>query len=80
VGEKVRIMLVDDHEDVRRGLAALISAEEDLEVAILRVLTDADLRRRLREQGLLRAGDFSWERAARETSRVYETVAGAGGS
>ncbi|GAC1623605.1 MAG: glycosyltransferase family 1 protein [Chloroflexota bacterium] len=69
-------------EEVGGGacLAVEPGSEEDLEVAILRVLTDADLRRRLREQGLLRAGDFSWERAARETSRVYETVAGAGGS
>jgi len=30
--EKIRIMLVDDHEVVRKGLAALIEAEEDLEV------------------------------------------------
>lgn len=32
VNEKIRIMLVDDHEVVRRGLAALIEPEEDLEV------------------------------------------------
>src|SRR5438105_170188 len=30
--EKIRIMLVDDHEVGRKGLAALIEAEEDLEV------------------------------------------------
>lgn len=30
--EKIRVMLVDDHEVVRKGLAALIEAEEDLEV------------------------------------------------
>jgi two-component system, NarL family, response regulator DevR len=30
--EKIRVMLVDDHEVVRRGLSALIEAEEDLEV------------------------------------------------
>ena len=32
MADKVRIMLVDDHEVVRKGLAALISAEEDMEV------------------------------------------------
>jgi DNA-binding NarL/FixJ family response regulator len=32
MGDKVRVMLVDDHEVVRRGLAALIDAEDDLEV------------------------------------------------
>jgi len=32
VSDKIRVMLVDDHEVVRRGLAALIEAEEDLEV------------------------------------------------
>lgn len=32
VSEPIRVMLVDDHEVVRRGLAALIEAEEDLEV------------------------------------------------
>ncbi len=31
-GEKVRVMLVDDHEVVRRGLSALIEAQPDLEV------------------------------------------------
>ena len=32
MADKVRIMLVDDHEVVRKGLAALITAEEDMEV------------------------------------------------
>ena len=30
--EKIRVMLVDDHEVVRKGIVALIEAEEDLEV------------------------------------------------
>jgi glycosyltransferase involved in cell wall biosynthesis len=41
------------------------------------VLVDGDLRRLLCEKGLVRAEQFSWERAARETVRVYERVMGA---
>ncbi|HLV76119.1 LuxR family two component transcriptional regulator [Actinomadura hallensis] len=35
VGEKkpIRVFLVDDHEVVRRGVAALLSAEDDIEIA-----------------------------------------------
>jgi len=38
------------------------------------VLADEELRRMLREKGLARAAQFSWERTARETVRVYERV------
>lgn len=38
------------------------------------VLSDEGLRRMLREKGLVRAAQFSWERTARETVRVYERV------
>jgi two-component system response regulator DevR len=30
--EKLRVMLVDDHEVVRQGLRSLLEAEDDLEV------------------------------------------------
>jgi glycosyltransferase involved in cell wall biosynthesis len=40
--------------------------------ALEAVLSDAGLRRRLREAGLRRAAQFSWERTARETLAVYE--------
>lgn len=42
--------------------------------AIQRVLSDANLRQDLRAKGLEQAARFTWERAARETLRVYETV------
>lgn len=38
------------------------------------VLVDEELWRRLREKGLVRAAQFSWERTARETLRIYERV------
>jgi len=38
------------------------------------VLTDAALRRSLRERGLERAAQFSWDRTARETVAVYRRV------
>lgn len=50
------------------------SIEEMAEV-IRRGLEDSDLRSRLRTSGLARAAEFSWERSARETLRVFaETV------
>jgi glycosyltransferase involved in cell wall biosynthesis len=42
--------------------------------AIERVLDDRLHRGRLRDQGLSRAGEFSWQRTAEETARVYRDV------
>ena len=42
--------------------------------AVRRVLLDANLRRELRGQGLARAAEFTWERAARLTVEVYRHV------
>ncbi len=42
--------------------------------AMEEVSTDLELRQRLREKGLARAREFSWERAARETLRLLEAV------
>lgn len=38
------------------------------------LLRDEELRRSLRRKGLKRVADFSWQRAARETSAVYKHV------
>jgi len=52
---------------------------EEMGETIRRALEDSDLRDRLRRKGLIRAGDFSWERCALETLRVFrETVAESG--
>jgi glycosyltransferase involved in cell wall biosynthesis len=44
--------------------------------AILQLLNDGDLRARLREAGLRRACDFTWERTARLTLDVYRRSIG----
>jgi glycosyltransferase involved in cell wall biosynthesis len=48
----------------------------ELAEAMAGVLHDAQLQRRLRHKGLERAAEFSWERCARETLKVYEQVLG----
>jgi glycosyltransferase involved in cell wall biosynthesis len=42
--------------------------------AMLRCLTDATLRQELRQRGLRRAAQFSWERTAREVLAQYQQV------
>ncbi len=44
---------------------------DELTVAMWRVLNDSALRVQMREKGLVQAGLFSWERAARETMEIY---------
>jgi glycosyltransferase involved in cell wall biosynthesis len=61
------------------GDAALLvdpQNDEEITVALWRVLTDASLRAGLREKGLQRAAAFSWERAAELTMEVYLQAAG----
>ncbi|WP_447973265.1 glycosyltransferase family 4 protein [Nitrospira sp. Kam-Ns4a] len=59
------------------GDAALLVDPSDTEgfaKAIERVLSDPALRRDLRERGLGRAAQFTWDRTARETVAVYRRV------
>ena len=48
---------------------------EEMAVEMERALTDAGLRKELREAGLRRASEFSWQRCAQETLRVLEQAA-----
>ena len=60
------------------GDAALLVGPRDttaLAEALGRLLSDEALRALLRVRGLKRAGQFSWERVARETQLIYELVA-----
>lgn len=47
---------------------------EEMSEAILKFSQDSDLRRELRERGLKRAKDFSWEKTARETLKIYKKL------
>lgn len=59
------------------GQAALLvdpTSLEELSAAIGRVLENQELRNQLRARGLEQAARFSWERTARETLSVYESL------
>jgi len=49
---------------------------EEITSAMENLLSDDALRNRLSRQALIRAKEFSWEKAARETLSVYEELAG----
>jgi len=77
-GTPVVVSCVSSLPEVVGDAALLINPENDEEitVALWRVLTDATLRAEMRAKGLRRAGAFSWERAARQTMEVYLKAAG----
>ena len=56
------------------GLLVDPSRPEELSEAILRLVEEAGLKERLREAGLERARQFSWEDSARKTLEVFEAV------
>lgn len=60
------------------GDAALLVNPEDVEEisqAVFKILTDEELRKKLRRKGLARAKKFSWEKTAERTLEVYKRVA-----
>ena len=61
------------------GEAALLVNPYDVEAitgGLVRLLTDGDLRAELRQKGLARAAQFTWERTARATLAAYREVSG----
>jgi glycosyltransferase involved in cell wall biosynthesis len=62
--------------EITGGAAVLFDPHnpEELAHAILRVTGEAELRRNLVECGLLRARQFTWERAARETLAIFREL------
>jgi glycosyltransferase involved in cell wall biosynthesis len=67
--------------EVANDAALLVDPRDTASIvaALERLLTDPRLRSELRECGLARAAEFSWERAARETILLYELVAAGAG-
>jgi glycosyltransferase involved in cell wall biosynthesis len=59
------------------GDAAILLDPMDVESftrEMVRVISDSDLRQDLRERGLARAAQFSWDWTARETIAVYRAL------
>ncbi|MCI0439988.1 MAG: glycosyltransferase family 4 protein [Chloroflexi bacterium] len=63
--------------EVAGGAAMLVDPLDHDQIAheMHRILTDDALRRKLSENGLLRAGEFSWQRCARQTLEVLNSLA-----
>ena len=62
---------VGAREVTQEGRAGLLVRDADLAETLVQVLTDADLRQRLREAGLQRAQDFSWDRVCAQYEAIY---------
>jgi len=56
------------------GLLIDPQSEDSLGSALTKLLSDADLRRGMSERGLERANQFSWEKTALQTLRIYESL------
>lgn len=70
---------VSSMPEVAGGAALLIDPDDvgGLADALARVLSDDALAADLSRRGIARAAGFSWERCARETRAVYESLGGA---
>ena len=62
--------------EVASDAAALFDPTDEVSMTetILNVIRDGEMRRRLRERGLSRSREFSWERTAQKTRKVYEGI------
>lgn len=69
-------------EEVAGEAALLVNPRSTGEIAeaMRRVTLDGDLRRLLRERGLARSAEFSWDRSARQHLDVFELAASSGHS
>jgi len=64
------------HREVAGEAAIFVHPDDELgwHNAVIRVLEDDSLRRELRQKGLARVAEFSWDRTAEKTLAVYESV------
>lgn len=62
--------------EVAQGAALLVDPKSDLEIkeAILKIISDRELRQQLVQKGLARAKDFTWDKCATETLKVFHDV------
>jgi glycosyltransferase involved in cell wall biosynthesis len=76
-GTPVIVSNVSSLPEVVGDAAMLVDpqCDDEITVALWRLLTDADLRASLRAKGLQRAAAFSWQRAAEQTMDVYRKAA-----
>ena len=76
-GTPVIVSNVSSLPEVVGDAAMLIDpqCDDEITVALWRVLTDPALRAELRAKGLQRAAAFSWQRAAEQTMAVYRKAA-----
>ena len=58
----------------KTGLLSIPGSTEDLANAIIRVMTDADLRTKLSQEALVRAKNFNWDKVADEFMRIIRTA------
>jgi len=62
-------------EVLQEGASGLLSADADLGTTIIRLLTDESLRMTLRDAGLKRSLDFSWDRVCSLYEALYAPLA-----
>ena len=62
---------VGAREVTREGQDGLVIPNAQLGETLVRVLTDAALRQRLRAAGLTRAQDFRWDRICEQYENIY---------
>ncbi|MGB2651100.1 MAG: glycosyltransferase family 4 protein, partial [Candidatus Omnitrophota bacterium] len=60
------------HEVTENGRYGLLAPDKDLGKTLMKVLTDPELRQKLREAGLKRAQDFSWDKVCAQYEAIYK--------
>lgn len=75
-GTPVITSSVSSMPEIAGGNAVFVDPEkpEEIKKAIKEVLNDKDIRKELVDGGLKRAKEFSWERAANQTAKLYQEL------
>jgi glycosyltransferase involved in cell wall biosynthesis len=75
-GTPVITSFISSMPEVAGNAAILVDPHDpmDIGLALGQLLSSEELRKRLREAGLVRASHFSWKKTAEETLRAFETA------